>query len=405
MSAADAPTQYIQLAFGIEHHLPGYIDSYFGPAEWQTRGESGDAPSIQALEDLADSFGRSLAADPALSADRRAYLEAEWIAMRTTLQILQGKSPDIVQEVKLLYGVTPQWVDERRFEQAHRLLGEILPGSEPLAERVQSFRERSRIPAETAVAILQRLAETFRGRTRRQFDLPAEESFEISTVRDQPWRAYNHYQGGRKSHIELNLDHPMEIWDLPTLAAHEAYPGHHSEYVLKETGLYAGAGQLEQSIRLSNTPSALISEGIAKNALRVIAAEAEITDLLLDCYAQAGLPRSDAGRAAAFIEASQLLESVTDNQILLLYRDRAPDADVTAYGMRYALTSAEDEALYLRFYKDPLSRSYTYNYTLGRQLVADYLDRAADRQRAFHRLLSQPTTPAQLQAPHPNASV
>ncbi len=67
-----------------------------------------------------------------------------------------------------------------------------------------------------------------------------------------------------------------------------------------------------------------------------------------------------------------------------------------AYGMRYSLTTEEDENRSLRFLKEPLSRSYTYNYTLGGRLVAAYLDRAKDRRKAFLRLLSEPLTPSRI---------
>ncbi len=41
-----------------------------------------------------------------------------------------------------------------------------------------------------------------------------------------------------KSRIEINLDFQMEMWDIPTTMAHEAYPGHHTEHAIKEEKLY-----------------------------------------------------------------------------------------------------------------------------------------------------------------------
>jgi hypothetical protein len=292
--------------------------------------------------------------------------------------------------------VTPTWVDERIFEQAHDVLNEILPGSEPLAERVQGFRERSRVPVDVAATIIRQWLEDFRSRTLGLFDLPSDENCEISIVSDKPWRAYNWYLGGGRSRIEFNQDAPLEVWDIPTTVAHEAYPGHHTERVLKENKLYLGDGRLEHSIALSNTPSALVSEGIATNALLAVVSEAEISAILKDCYERAGLLKSDAVRAGAFVKAYRQLNSVTDNQVLLLFRDHASQAEVIDYGMRYSFTTQEDEVRLLRFLDDPLSRSYTYNYTLGRQLIAAFLDRSEGRQHAFQRLLSEPVTPSQI---------
>ncbi len=396
MSGPNAPAEYIQLAFMIDHRVPGYVDAYFGPPGLKTHAATGDEPPLEALEDFAAALAESISTDPGLTPDRRTFLQEELRAMRTTIRILGGDAPDFVDEVQLLYGVTPEWVDESVFNEAHRALNDILPGPEPLPERVQAFRERSRVPVDLAVSIIRQLVEEFRGRTLRLFGLPPEESCEISVVSDRPWMANNQYLGEAKSRIEFNQDFPMEMWDIPTAVAHETYPGHHAEFAIKEHRLYIGEGRLEHSIILSNNPSSLISEGIAANALLAVASEAEIAATLIDCYKRAGLSERDGERAMAFVEARRPLERVSDNQLLLLYRDHAPDDEVVDYGIRHALNTQEDEARYLRFYKDPLSRSYAYNYTLGRELIAAFLDRAPDRKRAFQRLLSEPLTPTQI---------
>jgi hypothetical protein len=191
MSGSKAPTEYIQLAFMLERHFPGYVDAYYGPPELKTRATTGNAPSFAELEDHAAAFGQSIATDPDISSDRRTFLEEELGAMRTTIQILEGNVPNIVDEVRLLYGVTPEWIDERAFDMAHNALNEILPGSKPLSERVQDFRERSHIPVEAAMPIIHQLVGEFRSRTQRLFGLSLEERCEFSTVSDKPWRAYN----------------------------------------------------------------------------------------------------------------------------------------------------------------------------------------------------------------------
>jgi hypothetical protein len=398
MSPSNAPVNYIRLAFGIDRHLPGYVDAYFGPPGLKIEAMAGDRPFLATLEERAARLLQSIPSDPDLTPQRRYFLHEQLVAMQTTLRILDGRPPEFLDEVQYLYGVRPAWVDESTFEEAHGTLNELLPGSGPLSERVQAFRSRSRIPAEAALPMIRRLLNEFRDRTLRHFDLPPDDICEVTVVRDRPWMANSRYLGKGKSLLELNLDFPMEVWNIPITAAHEAYPGHHTEYAIKEARLYLLEGRLENSLFPGNNPSSLISEGIAKNALSAIASESEISAILADCYARAGLRVSDGAIAAAFIDAYVRLESVSDNQLLLLYRDEAPDEEVIKYGMRYALTSNEDELRYLRFFRDPLSRSYAYNYTLGGKLIAAFLNRAEDRTSAFHRLLSEPLTPTQLLA-------
>ncbi len=77
--------------------------------------------------------------------------------MRTTIRILAEDPPDFVDEVESLYGVTPKWVDESIFAEAHSALNEILPGPGSLFERVIGFKERSSVPAEVAAPIIRHL--------------------------------------------------------------------------------------------------------------------------------------------------------------------------------------------------------------------------------------------------------
>ena len=367
----------------IDRWFPGYVDAYYGPQEVRESINAGDKPSIETLEDLAGSIQRSLLEDSALSPNRRAYLQEELRAMCTTIHILAGNPPDYINEVESLYGVTPKWVDESIFAEAHHVLNEVLPGSGSLRERVMGFKERSRVPSEVAEPIIRRLVELLRGRTVALFGLPPGEDCEVTFVRDKPWIAYNWYLGDYKSHIDFNQDVPIEMWNLPYAIAHEMYPGQHTEFAIKEQRLYRGEGRPEHSILLSNTPSSLVSEGIAENGLEAIENE------------DAALPQDDAARVMDFIKAYRL-EKVTDNQVLLLYRDHAPDNEIIDYGIRYGLMDEEQGHHLLRFCRDPLSRSYTYNYTLGRDLIAEFLAKTGRKAEAFRRLLYEPFTPTQI---------
>lgn len=55
---------------------------------------------------------------------------------------------------------------------------------------------------------------------------------------DEPFAAANGYLGDYRLRIELNTDLPVNLARLSDLLAHEAYPGHHTELVLKEEHLY-----------------------------------------------------------------------------------------------------------------------------------------------------------------------
>lgn len=397
MHKTDAPTAYVRLGLLIDRHFPGYVDGYFGPPEIKAECEAGEKPILEELKALAKAIQDDLAADASLTADRREYLAAELGAMRTTLRILGGDVPEIADEVQSLYGVRPEWVDESSFLEAHQALNAILPGSEPLSRRVVDYEQHLRVKGEVAAPIIQRMLADLRQKTRTRFALPEQEQCEVTLVNNQPWGAYNWYLGQARSRIEFNQDIPIMVLSIPSTVAHEAYPGHHSEHAIKEQRLYRQEGRLEHSILLNNTPSALVSEGIATNALEAVATQDEIEDLLADCFEAAGISRSEVGRAQDFKSAARPLGKVTDNQILLLHRDRLPENELVGYGMRYALTDEKQERKLMEFIKNPLWRSYNYNYTLGRELVSAFLDASPDRTEAFARLLSEPFTPGRME--------
>ena len=101
-------------------------------------------------------------------------------------------------------------------------------------------------------------------------ELPEGEQLDLEEVHDEPWWAFNYYLGELRSRVVVNSDQQTTAADLVTLAAHEVYPGHHTERVVKEQLLVREQGFLEESIQLVPTPQSLVGEGIAELGLEVI---------------------------------------------------------------------------------------------------------------------------------------
>ena len=389
---------FVELALSIDQHFSGYVDAYYGSQEIpQTLERKGKIP-LKELEGIASDLFNSITRDSSLSPARKEYLKGEVGAMQTTLRILQGEALGIIEEVQSLYGLTPSWTDETVFEEAHRALEELLPGSGPLADRVQTFRDQFQVSVEIATPIIKRLANDLRTRTRQRFHLPPDESCEYEYVSEKPWGAYNWYLGNYKSRIDFNLDYPIRIYTLPNFITHEAYPGHHTEHSIKEHRHYRENGLLEHSILLSNAPSAVISEGIAVYGIEQILSPDELIDIYQQILEETGLSKYNGQFIYEFLHiVSRPLGKVGNNEILLLYEKGASDEQVIAYGMRYKLTSEKDETKYIRFLKDPLWRSYGFNYTLGYEIISNLLSSTENKDQMFARLLQEPMTPAQVQ--------
>ena len=398
MQKWDNANVFVELALSIDQHFSGYVDAYYGPQEIpQTLERKGTIP-LKELEGIASDLFNSITQDSSLSSGRKEYLKGEVGAMQTTLRILQGETLGIIEEVQSLYGLIPSWTDEAVFEEAHKALEELLPGSGPLADRVQTFRDQFQISVEVATPIIKRLADNLRTRTQQRFNLPPDESCDYEFVSEKPWGAYNWYLGNYKSRIDFNLDYPIRIYTLPNFISHEAYPGHHTEHSIKEHRHYRENGLLEHSILLSNAPSAVISEGIAVYGIKQILSPDELIDIYQQILEETGLSKYNGQFIYEFFHiVSRPLGKVGNNEILLLYEKGASDEQVIAYGMRYKLTSEKDETKYIRFLKDPLWRSYGFNYTLGYEIISNLLSSTENKDQMFARLLQEPMTPAQVQ--------
>ncbi len=147
------------------------------------------------------------------------------------------------------------------------------------------------IPALTA------LVELLRTRTRRLLELPEGEAVVVEEVHDEPWWAFNYYQGDLRSRVVVNADTLTTPFDLVGLAAHEAYPGHHTEHAVKEQLLIRDRGCLEEAIQLVPTPQVVVSEGIAEIGLDLLLDE-ELEREIGDVLAAHGL-EDDLGLALA----------------------------------------------------------------------------------------------------------
>jgi hypothetical protein len=395
MSKWQNARSFLELALSIDQYLPGYVDAYYGLPEIRA---SVDAKGKVPLEELSSTLDPILAStdqDATLTEERRAYLSAELKAMQTTLRILKGEEIDIVEESQGLYGLTPTWTEEKVFEEAHQVLENLLPGSGPLLERVERFREKTIVPNECLALIVQEIAEDLRRRTAEMLTLPEGEHCAFSFVQDKPWGAYNWYLGEYLSRIEINLDLPTYAGSLPHVIAHEAYPGHHTEHAVKEKALYREGGYLEHCILPSNMPSAVLSEGIGEIALEMIATPEEIAQMLDSVLKQAGLGDMDGHQIYQMIEAQRPLGKVGINQMLLLHREGASEEKVVKYGIRYGLVNEQQSRKSLEFLKDPLWRSYVTLYPLGYERVKGFVSGAEDRTEGFLQLLREPMTVSQ----------
>lgn len=392
----DLGALYVHLALAIEQHVPGYIDAYFGPADWKAQAErKGKLP----LADLA-ARARELAEAVAAwrgHAQRRQFLSRQIEAIRTTLRILAGEPVPFVEEVEHLYNVTPKRTDDSELEAALSELEKLMPGAGPLAERRRARRRHFEISSDLSRALFTIARAETRRRTASLFSLPAGEDVELSFVHDKPWAAYNWYLGHYRSLIEVNTDSPALANNILHLITHEGYPGHHTEHAIKEQVDFEREGWAEACVLLINAPECVVSEGIATSAEDVLFADGEAEAWQrAELYPRAGISDPLSIEVLTRIEsANEVLAAVSDNAAFMLHVDGRPAEEVIAYLLRYSARTRAEAERSLRFLTHPLFRSYSFTYSVGRRLFRQLFEQH-DKVAVFRRALSEPLTPSDL---------
>ena len=382
---------YVLLAFAIDRYIPGYIDAYFGPPEVKTEAEANPKQPLHILAHKAQQL--ALAVPEAGFVNQRAdFFTSEVSAMATTIRILQGERLPLASEVKALYGLEPAWVDESTFAEAHRQLADLLPPGKDLPARMAAYKKSAEVKPKAAAPLFDMLRTKMQTLTRMRFSLPADENFEIEMVTGQPWAAYNWYLGNYRSRVDINTDLPLRATNFLGLIAHEGYPGHHTELTNKEYRLLQEHGWQEHGIAVINAPSCAISEGIANCALDTLLTPEEQAEWEGELFAQAGL-ELDPLRVAQIRQALKPLGRVMGNAAFMLHEHGASKEDTAAYMMRWGLSNPQEAGKSVDFVSNPLYRSYTFNYTLGMDLLEELFNVKKDRQVWFTRLLSEPVTP------------
>ncbi len=387
---------YLRLAFQIDQLVPGFIDAYFGPPEWRAADEADGAIPPADLHHNAKALLRDIAT---ISDElRREWLTQQVTAMLTTLRRVEGDTLPFDEELRLVYDIHPQWTDEREFDDALRVIGDLLPGpeGESLADRLEAWDARFDVPKEKLLPLLAACRDEAQRRTRQLFALPQGEKVILQIVENQPWSAYNWYLGDYRSRVDVNTDLPVRANAMLRLMTHEGYPGHHTEHATKEQLLYRQQGHAEACVQLINAPECVISEGLADLAREIIFTEPELEAWLRDeFYPQAGIV-ADVERDRAIAHALRKLRPVSGNAAFLLHRDGADEQTVVSYLQHYGADTEKQARQSYRFISNPLFRSYVFNYHYGRELLDRYIS-AGDRIARFRTLLEQPLTPSRIE--------
>ena len=367
----DLAEEYVRLALAIDRSDPGFVDAYCGPAAWRDQAAAGDPVPPAELATRTDRL-RTALADQDTLLPRVRFLTAQVRAFATRLRLLQGETLPFTEEVSGLYDHIPRWYPEEALAETHRRLEAVLPGRGTLGPRLRAWEQRFVVAREQILPLFETAAAVCRERTRDFLPLPEQEGVELALVSEKPWGAYNWYQGGGRSRIEINTDLPRRADDVLHYVAHEAYPGHHTELTIKEQVLARGEGLVEYFVYPLYTPQSFIAEGGADLGIELLFDPAEEEAFYRErILPQAGSAGEDAARMLGVNRLRGVLDHANGNAALLLFERGATDAEAAAYLERWGLLSPEQAAKKVSFIR--AYRGYVFNYRVGYELVRAYV--------------------------------
>jgi hypothetical protein len=188
----------------------------------------------------------------------------------------------------------------------------------------------------------------------------------------------------------VNTDLPFLAADLVNLTSHEIYGGHHTHHVWQEVDLVRGRNQVEWTITLLWSPSAVIAEGIATVGPHILAGEGQ--ELAAAVLERLGF-EYDGEVGGRVTEARHLLRPVSANVAMLLHDRGASPEHAREYAATWSLQPEERlDKLVDSQVRSP-SPVYQHCYWQGHELVDAHVH---GDPRRFRQLLTARVLPSDL---------
>jgi len=333
---------------------------------------------------------------------RERYLEKMLIAMRTSIEVLNGVEIPFKEHFRRLYDITLQPVNESELDNLKEEFNAAYGGLGSLEKRMNDLRVRRTVPEGKVFELFKNALNITRERTKELFVdlLPENERVNLELVKNKntnvaKWAYYNWYLGNFCSRIELNPNYNMYWTAYLSAAAHEGYPGHHTEFVVKEQSLYRELNQFEHSILLLNSPKLIICEGIANTAVNMLFDYWEQAEISLREFCQ------DSSKESS-IEALIAQGKVKGKQSLFGYNfayhaliDGWSEEKLIQYATSFEIFSQEIIKNRIKYLLNPVHSTTAFSYNIGSKLIINKYG-GFPSVKDFRDLLINPILPSDL---------
>jgi len=391
---------FLLLALRINKHIKGYVDFYYGP---ESLRQIVDCESLTAPKTLLNDSNDLLIqlSSQGFDKERTRYIEKLLVAMKTSIETLCGIEIPFKEKFFRLYDVDLQPVNEFELTNLKEDFKEAYKGTGTLAECMKVLREKRKVPEDKVYQMFKEALNITRVKTKELFGdiLPETEKILIELVKEKKnneplWAYYEWYLGNFQSRLEVNPKYNVYWSGILSVAAHEGYPGHHTEFVVKEKNLYHELSQFEYSILLLKSPTLVICEGIADLAVNVLFSYREQAEISLRFCSN--------GTKDDNVENLTMQNRVKANQSLLWYNlayhalfDEWSEANLIQYGTNYEIFSLKDIKNIIKLILDPAHSTTAFLYNLGSKLIINRFGEFPSVKN-FRNLLLNPILPSDL---------
>ncbi len=401
MKFSEYGIKFLHLAHRIDKHNKGYVDFYFGPKKIRKIVDNEVITSPNKLLTDCKALQKNLFKQ-GYDKKRERYLDKILIAMRTSVEKLIGVEIPFKEQFLRLYDVTLQPVNESELDNLKEEFNAAYGGLGSLEKRMNDLRVRRIVPEGKVFELFKKALNITRERTKEVFVdlLPESEHINIELIKNNDnnkikWTYYNWYLGNFRSRIEVNPNYDM-YWTLfLSAAAHEGYPGHHTEFIVKEQRLYRELSQFEHSILLLNSPKLIISEGIAEIAANMLFSYPDQAEISLREFCQDSSKESSIEALIAQGKVKVKLSLFWYNFTYHALIDGWSEEKLIRYATSFEIFSQENIKNRIKSFLNPVHSTTAFSYNKGSKLIINKYGEFPSV-KDFRDLLINPILPSDL---------
>ena len=375
MKLSEYGIKFLHLALHVDKHNKGYVDFYIGPKKLRRIVDNEVITSPNKLLSDCKALQKDLFKQ-GYDKKRERYLEKMLTAMRTSIAILNGVKIPFKEQFLRLYDVALQPANESELDNLKEEFNAAYGGPGSLEKRMNDLRVQRTIPEDKVFELFKKALNITRERTKEVFVdlLPESERINIELVKNNnnnkiKWTYYNWYLGNFRSRIEVNPNYNM-YWTLfLSAAAHEGYPGHHTEFIVKEQRLYRELSQFEHSILLLNSPKLIISEGIAEIAANMLFSYRDQAEISLREFCQDLSKESSIETLIAQGKVKGKLSLFWYNFTYHALIDGWSEEKLIRYATSFEIFSQENIKNRIKSFFNPVHSTTAFSYNIGSKLI------------------------------------